>query len=70
MSVADIGLLSINLDGNDYLLWETIQTIRTIICIREYNAVFGDVYPICIPDDSKLTAQMPNITTCITVLRL
>jgi hypothetical protein len=45
----DIGLLSIDIDGNDYWVWEAIDAVRPIICICEYNAVFGDMYPICIP---------------------
>ena len=45
----DIGLLSIDLDGNDYWVWEAIHAVRPIICICEYNAVFGDVYPISTP---------------------
>lgn len=49
----DIGLLSIDIDGNDYWIWEAIVTVRPIICICEYNAVFGDVHPICAPYDSS-----------------
>ncbi|HEV2708973.1 MAG TPA: hypothetical protein VGU67_02065 [Edaphobacter sp.] len=45
----DIGLLSIDLDGNDYWIWEAIHAVRPIICICEYNAVFGDMFPICTP---------------------
>jgi hypothetical protein len=48
----DIGLLSIDVDGNDYWICEAILTVRPIICICEYNAVFGDLYPICTPYDS------------------
>jgi hypothetical protein len=49
----DIGLLSVDIDGNDYWIWEAILTVRPIICVCEYNAVFGDVYPICTPYDSS-----------------
>jgi hypothetical protein len=45
----DIGLLSIDIDGNDYWVWEAIHVVRPIICICEYNAVFGDIYPITTP---------------------
>jgi hypothetical protein len=45
----DIGLLSIDIDGNDYWVWEAIHVVRPIICICEYNAVFGDAYPISTP---------------------
>jgi hypothetical protein len=47
----DIGLLSIDIDGNDYWVWEAIRVVRPIICICEYNAVFGDVHPISTPYD-------------------
>jgi hypothetical protein len=47
----EIGLLSIDLDGNDYWVWESIEVVQPIICICEYNAVFGDVHPISIPYD-------------------
>lgn len=47
----DIGLLSIDIDGNDYWVWEAIDVVRPIICICEYNAVFGDVFPISTPYD-------------------
>ncbi len=49
----DIGLLSIDLDGNDYWVWEAIHVIRPIICICEYNAVFGDMFPVCIPYEAQ-----------------
>jgi hypothetical protein len=48
----NIGLLSIDLDGNDYWVWEAIDIVRPIICICEYNAVFGDLYPIGTPYDN------------------
>lgn len=47
----EIGLLSIDIDGNDYWVWEAIQVVRPVIVICEYNAVFGDLYPISIPYD-------------------
>lgn len=49
----EIGLLSIDLDGNDYWIWEAIDVVRPIICICEYNAVFGDLNPISIPYNSR-----------------
>lgn len=49
----EIGLLSIDLDGNDYWVWEAIDVVRPIICICEYNAVFGDLHPISTPYDSN-----------------
>jgi hypothetical protein len=49
----EIGLISIDIDGNDYWVWEAISAVRPIICICEYNAVFGDVWPITIPYDPR-----------------
>jgi hypothetical protein len=47
----EVGLLSIDVDGNDYWVWEAIAAINPVICVCEYNAVFGDVQPISIPYD-------------------
>jgi hypothetical protein len=49
----DIGLLSVDLDGNDYWIWQAIEVVRPIICICEYNAVFGDLHAISVPYDPK-----------------
>ena len=37
----EIGLLSIDIDGNDYWVWKEISVINPIIVIVEYNSVFG-----------------------------
>jgi hypothetical protein len=37
----DVGILSIDIDGNDYFILEAIKTVRPRILICEYNAVFG-----------------------------
>jgi hypothetical protein len=44
-----IGVLSIDIDGNDYWVWEAIETVNPDIIVCEYNAVFGDILPISIP---------------------
>ena len=49
----DIGLLSIDVDGNDYWIWEAISVIRPVICVCEFNALFGDLHAISVPYDSK-----------------
>ena len=36
------GILHIDLDGNDYWIWETIQSVSPDILILEYNSVFGN----------------------------
>lgn len=37
----DIGILSIDIDGNDYFILEAINAVRPRILICEYNDVFG-----------------------------
>lgn len=60
----DIGLLSIDIDGNDYWIWEAITEIQPRIVICEYNATFGDTKKVTIPykaDFSKSTAHFSDL---------
>ena len=45
----DIALLSIDIDGNDYWVWETIDCVSPRIVICEYNSLFGAKSNISIP---------------------
>ena len=45
----DIGLLSIDIDGNDYHVWNEINCIKPIIVICEYNSVLGKDIEVTIP---------------------
>jgi hypothetical protein len=45
----DLGILSIDLDGNDYYILEAITSFRPRILICEYNAVFGGTRSVSIP---------------------
>ncbi|TES93618.1 MAG: hypothetical protein E3J90_14405 [Promethearchaeota archaeon] len=45
----DIGLLSIDIDGNDYWIWKAIKVINPSIVICEYNSVFGCKDAVTIP---------------------
>ncbi len=44
----DLGLLSVDIDGNDYWIWEAIDSVRPRIVISEYNSVLGRD-PVSIP---------------------
>jgi hypothetical protein len=44
----DVGLLSIDIDGNDYWIWEAIHSVRPRIVVIEYNSLFG-LQPISVP---------------------
>ncbi len=47
----DIGLLSIDLDGNDYWILEAIDVVSPRILVAEYNSVFGAEAAVTIPYD-------------------
>jgi len=47
----EIGFLSVDIDGNDYWVWEAIDSVNPVIVTVEYNSVFGPQYPITIPYD-------------------
>ena len=44
-----IGILSIDVDGNDYWIWKAISAISPQIVIVEYNSSFGNTYALTIP---------------------
>jgi hypothetical protein len=48
----DLGILSIDLDGNDYHVLDAIKHFKPRILICEYNSVFGGVRKISIPYDA------------------
>lgn len=50
-----IGLLSVDIDGNDYWVWESVHVVNPIIVICEYNSVFGKDCAISIPYNPQFT---------------
>jgi hypothetical protein len=47
----DIGLLSVDIDGNDYWVWEKIDVVNPVIVVTEWNSVFGPEHAISVPYD-------------------
>jgi hypothetical protein len=47
----DIGLLSVDIDGNDYWVWNAIDCINPRIVICEYNSLFGKTAKVTTPYD-------------------
>jgi hypothetical protein len=45
----EIGLLSIDIDGNDYWIWEAINCVNPAIIIAEYNSFFGYEREVTVP---------------------
>ena len=54
---SDIGLLSIDIDGNDYYVWQSIDIIKPVIVVVEFNAVLGDIHSITVPYKSDFFRQ-------------
>jgi hypothetical protein len=60
----EIGLLSIDIDGNDYWVWETIDAVTPSIVVVEYNSRFGPERAVTVPYDARFfrtTAHHSNI---------
>ena len=51
----EIGLLSIDVDGNDYWIFEAISVVRPAILIIEYNHRFGPDRAVTVPYDPEFT---------------
>ena len=44
-----LGILSIDIDGNDYWVWEAINVVSPAVTILEYNARFGADRAVTVP---------------------
>ena len=49
----EIGLLSIDIDGNDFWVWHAINVIDPIIVVIEYNHRFGKDRAVTVPYDES-----------------
>jgi hypothetical protein len=45
----EIGLLSIDIDGNDYWVWKAITSVNPAVVVTEYNARFGPDRTVTVP---------------------
>jgi hypothetical protein len=52
---SDVGILSIDIDGNDYWILEAITALKPRVLIVEYNALFGAARNITVPYDARFT---------------
>ena len=60
----DIGLLSVDIDGNDYFVWDSISQISPRLVIAEYNAIFGASAAVSVPyaaDFHRTAAHYSNV---------
>lgn len=58
----DIGLLSIDIDGNDYWVWQAIEVVQPRIVICEFNRRFGCDSAVTVPyrADFKIVRAHPS----------
>ena len=59
---AEIDLLSIDIDGNDYWIWEAIDCVRPRIVVIEAHVEFGDRSIVAPYDDKFLWRKGMNAT--------
>ncbi|MDP9467325.1 MAG: FkbM family methyltransferase [Chloroflexota bacterium] len=58
--VGDIGLLSIDIDGNDYWVLEAISSVRPALMVVEYNSRFGPERAVSVPYDPAFNRWMAH----------
>jgi len=56
----DIGILSIDIDGIDYWVWEAIKIVSPRIVICEYNSIFGCVASVTVPYDPNFNRKQKH----------
>ena len=60
----EIGLLSVDIDGNDYWVWQAIDSVNPAIVVSEYNFRFGASKAVTVPYDAgfvRTKAHYSNI---------
>jgi hypothetical protein len=68
-----IGLLHIDIDGNDYWIWKSLKIVEPIIMIVEFNSVFGCERAITIPYNAEFVtsdAHFSNLYFGVSILSL
>jgi hypothetical protein len=58
----DIGILSVDIDGNDYWVWQAIESISPRIIICEYNSHFGSEAEVTIPYDPNFVRDSAHFS--------
>ena len=69
----DLGLLSIDIDGNDYWVWDAIDVISPRIVVCEYNSLWGDTLSVTTPYQpsfSRNKEHYSNLYFCASITAL
>jgi hypothetical protein len=61
----DIGLLSIDVDGNDYWVFDAISVVRPALAVVEYNHRFGASRSVTIPYDPQFVRRRSDASWLI-----
>ena len=56
----EVGILHIDLDGNDYWIWKEIDVISPVVVILEYNSIFGIERAVSIPYEKNFSRTMAH----------
>ncbi|HXP34755.1 MAG TPA: hypothetical protein VN827_04345 [Chthoniobacterales bacterium] len=56
----EIGLLSIDIDGIDYWVWEKLKVIDPVVVVAEYNSIFGPDLAVTIPYDPNFVRHQAH----------
>ena len=62
--VGNLGILAIDVDGNDYWIWKAITAVSPAIVVCEVNPIFGDTTSITVPykaDFSRFEAHYSGL---------
>jgi hypothetical protein len=49
--VGEVGVFVLDIDGNDYWVWERLSAIQPVVAVVEYNSVLGPDRPVAVPYD-------------------
>lgn len=55
-----LGVLSIDIDGNDYWVWERIEVVEPVIVVIEWNSVFGPRHAVTTPYDPLFSREQAH----------
>lgn len=60
--MGSVGILSIDIDGNDYWIWRAISVILPQIIIVEYNSSFGNQHAVTIPYQAEFSREKAHFS--------
>lgn len=58
----EVDLFSLDIDGNDYWVWEAMTACQPRVVILEYNSIFGSERSVTIPYDPKFNRAKHRVT--------